>query len=199
MIPSKNKKVGLYFGTFNPIHVGHLIIANHLAEFTDLDEVWLVITPQNPFKKNSNLLANHHRYQMVFRATEKYDSIKVSKIEFDLPKPNYTTKTLMLLEEKYSNIKFNLIIGEDNLVSFNKWKNYNFILEQYELYICPRINKKPVPEEFTNHPGINWTNTPIIEISSTYIRDSIKKGKNYKPLLPIEVWQYIDEMNFYKK
>ncbi|MDR9401280.1 MAG: nicotinate (nicotinamide) nucleotide adenylyltransferase [Psychroflexus sp.] len=199
MIPSKNKKVGLYFGTFNPIHVGHLIIANHLAEFTDLDEVWLVITPQNPFKKNSNLLANHHRYQMVFRATEKYDSIKVSKVEFDLPKPNYTTKTLMILEEKYSNIKFNLIIGEDNLVSFNKWKNYNFILEQYELYICPRINKKPVPEEFTNHPGINWTGTPIIEISSTYIRDSIKKGKNYKPLLPLEVWQYIDEMNFYKK
>ena len=196
---SKKKNVGLYFGTFNPIHIGHLIIANHLAEFTDLDEVWLVITPHNPFKKSSNLLADHHRHQMVEMALESYGNIKPSKVEFDLPRPNYTSKTLMKLEEDHKEYSFNLIIGEDNLINLKKWKNYDFILRNYGLYVCPRVSKSDFPEEFKEHRSIHWTKTPIMEISSTYIRNCVKADKNYKPLLPQEVWKYIDEMNFYKK
>ena len=181
---TKTKNVGLYFGTFNPIHIGHLIIANHLVEFTNLDEVWLVITPQNPFKKNKKLLADYHRYQMVDIALENYDHLKSSKVEFDLPKPNYTSKTLIKLEEDFENYSFNLIIGEDNLINFKKWKNYEFILNNYDLYVCPRINQNTIPEEFKNHKNIHWTKTPIMDISSTYIRKCVKNEKNFKPLLP---------------
>ena len=194
----KKKNVGLYFGTFNPVHIGHLIIANHLVEFTNLDEVWLVISPQNPFKKNKKLLADYHRYQMLNIALEKYDHLRSSKVEFNLPKPNYTSKTLIKLEEDYSYLTFNLIIGEDNLINFKKWKNYDFILNNYNLYVCPRINDDTIPTEFENHKNIIWTKTPIMEISSTYVRNCVKNGKNYKPLLPPKVWDFIDEMNFYK-
>jgi len=192
------KKVGLYFGTFNPIHIGHLIIANHLVEFTNLDEVWLVITPQNPFKKNKKLLADYHRNQMVNIALENYDHLRSSKVEFNLPKPNYTSKTLIKLEEDFENYTFNLIIGQDNLINFNKWKNYEFILNNYNLYVCPRINNNNIPTEFKHHKNIHWTDTPIMEISSTYIRYCVKNKKNFKPLLPTKVFDFIDEMNFYK-
>ena len=195
---TERKEVGLYFGTFNPIHIGHLIIANHLAEFTELDEVWLVITPQNPFKKNKRLLADYHRYQMVDIALEKYDRLKSSKVEFDLPKPNYTSKTLIKLEEDYEDYSFSLIIGEDNLMSLNKWKNYDFILNNYNLYVCPRVNDDTIPTEFKEHRNIHWTNTPIMEISSTYIRNCVRDNKNFKPLLPSKIWDFIDKMNFYK-
>ena len=194
----KTKNVGLYFGTFNPIHIGHLIIANHLVEFTNLDEVWLVITPQNPFKKNKKLLADYHRYQMVDMALEKYDHLKPSKVEFNLPKPNYTSKTLIKLEEDYKDCAFNLIIGEDNLINFKKWKNYDFILNNYSLYVCPRINQNTIPPEFDYHKNIHWTKTPIMDISSTYIRECVRREKNFKPLLPSKVWDFVDEMNFYK-
>ena len=195
---NKNKNIGLYFGTFNPIHIGHLIIANHLAEFTELDEVWLVITPQNPFKKNKRLLPDYHRYQMVDIALEEYKNIKPSKAEFDMPRPNYTSKTLLQLEESYTDVDFNLIIGEDNLASFNKWKNFEHILKNYKLYVCPRISSKEISEEFRHHENITWTETPIINISSTYIRKCVSENKNFKPLLHYGVWKYIDEMNFYK-
>ncbi|GMN06561.1 nicotinate (nicotinamide) nucleotide adenylyltransferase [Croceitalea sp. MTPC5] len=193
------KKVGLYFGTFNPIHIGHLAIANHMVEFSDLDEVWFVITPQSPFKQKKSLLDNHHRYQMVLEATTDCPKLKPSKIEFDLPQPNYTINTLIHLEEKYpEGYNFSLIMGEDNLKGFHKWKNYEVILENYALYIYPRISTGTVSHQFEGHPKINKVDAPIMEISSTFIRKQHAKGKNIKPLLPFRVWKYLDEMNFYR-
>lgn len=193
------KKVGLYFGTFNPIHVGHLIIANHLVEFSDLDEVWFVITPQSPFKVKKSLLDNHHRYQMVFEAIQDYPKIKASKIEFDLPQPNYTINTLVHLGERYGRqYEFCLLMGEDNLKSFHKWKNYEAILENHEIYVYPRISDGKVEHRFKDHPKIHRVEAPIMEISSTFIRKQHQAGKNVRPLLPEAVWKYLDEMNFYR-
>lgn len=193
------KKIGLYFGTFNPIHIGHLVIANHMVEFSDLDEVWFVVTPQSPFKLKKTLLDNHHRYQMVFEATKDYDKLKPSKIEFDLPQPNYTINTLVHLKEKYpEGYSFSLIMGEDNLKGFHKWKNYDVILDDYQLYVYPRVSDNEVEPEFLKHAKIHRVKAPIMEISSTFIRAQHKKGKNIKPLLPQEVWKYMDEMNFYR-
>jgi len=192
------KKIGLYFGTFNPIHIGHLIIANHMVEFSDLDEIWMVVTPHNPFKKKSTLLDNHHRLEMVFKATEEYPNIHPSDIEFKLEQPNYTVNTLIHLEEKYSNKQFSLIMGADNLKSLHKWKNYEAILENYQIYVYPRISEGEVPKQFENHPKITRVNAPIMEISSTFIRKAISSKKNIKPLLPTAVWEYLDLMNFYK-
>lgn len=191
-------KIGLFFGTFNPIHVGHLIIANHMAEFSDLDEVWLVVTPHNPLKKKKSLLDNHHRYELVYRACEDYPKLKPSNIEFNLPQPNYTVKTLAHLQEKYPDKQFCPIMGEDNLNSLHKWKNYEVILENHEVYVYPRISSEEMDVQFKDHPKIHRVDAPIIEISATFIRKSIKKGRNIRPLLPEKVWEYIDLMNFYK-
>ncbi len=192
------KKIGLYFGTFNPIHVGHLTIANYMAEYSDLDQVWFLVTPHSPFKKKSSLLDNNHRYQMVDRATEEYPKLKPSNIEFKLPQPNYTINTLVHLEEKYPDHQFCLIMGEDNLKSFHKWKNYELILESHELYVYPRLSEGKVESRFDNHPKIHKVDAPIMELSSTFIRKAIKEKKNIRPMLPEHVWQYLDEMNFYK-
>lgn len=193
------KNVGLYFGTFNPIHTGHLVIANHMVEFSDLDEVWFVITPLSPFKKKQSLLDNHHRYQMVFEAVEDYHKLKPSKIEFDLPQPNYTVDTLVHLTEKYgAKNHFSLIMGEDNLKSFHKWKNFDVILEHHNIYVYPRISEGRTENRFEGHPKIHKVEAPVMEISSTFIRKNHKLGKNIRPLLPEKVWKYIDEMNFYR-
>ncbi len=192
-------KVGLYFGTFNPIHVGHLIIANHIVENSDLDQLWMVVTPHNPLKKKSGLLADYHRLQMVHLATEDYDKIIPSDIEFKLPQPNYTVNTLAHLQEKFPQHEFSLIMGEDNLKSLKKWKNFELILNDYHLYVYPRISTDEVPEEFLNHPNIHKVNAPIIELSSTFIRNSIKDQKNIKPMLDAKVWEYINHNLFYKK
>ncbi len=193
-----NRKVGLFFGTFNPIHVGHLIIANHFAEFTDLDEVWMVVTPHNPHKKKKTLLEDHHRFEMVYRACENYERLKPSNIEFNLPQPNYTVKTLVHLQEKYPSNTFCLIMGEDNLKSFHKWKNYEAILDHHEIYVYPRIAEGAIETGFEDHTKIKRVAAPIIEISSTFIRRSVKEGKNVRPLLDNKVWEYIDQMNFYR-
>ncbi len=195
-------KIGLYFGTFNPIHVGHLIIANHMAEHADLDQVWMVVTPHNPLKKKSTLLADHHRLEMVFLATEDFPKIKPSDIEFKLSQPNYTVNTLVHLEEKYPEHTFSLIMGEDNLKSFHKWKNYEAILAHHEIYVYPRLDATDDATEnilFTNHPKIHLIDAPVVEVSSTSIRENIKNGKNVLTLLPPKVWEYIDHNNFYKK
>jgi nicotinate-nucleotide adenylyltransferase len=192
-------KVGLFFGTFNPIHVGHLIIANHMVENSDLDEIWMVITPHNPFKKKKSLLDNYHRYELVFRATEEYKKIKPSNIEFKLPQPNYTVYTLAHILDTFPNKEFSLIMGEDNLRSFHKWKNYETILEHHEVYVYPRIGSGSIKHQFIGHPKIKKIDAPIVQISSTMIRNGIKNKKNIRPMLSHEVWQYIDEMNFYKK
>ncbi len=191
-------KIGLFFGTFNPIHVGHLTIANHLVEFTDLDQVWFVVTPHSPFKKKNSLLDDHQRLEMVYRAVKDYPKLRQSDIEFNLPQPNYTINTLTHLEEKYPEHSFALIMGEDNLKSFHKWKNYQVILELHDIYVYPRMSGGQMENEFEDHPKIHHVDAPIMELSSTFIRKSIKEGKNVRPMLPENVWEYLDEMNFYK-
>lgn len=192
------KKIGLYFGTFNPIHLGHIIIANYIVEFSDLDEVWLVVTPHNPFKKKSSLLENHHRLEMVYLACEEYSKLKPCDVEFRLPQPNYTVVTLAKLEEDNPSIEFSLIMGEDNLKSFHKWKNYEVILERHKIYVYPRISAAPADDKLREHPGIIRVEAPVIEISSTFIRNAVKEGKNITPMLHPKVWEYIDRMNFYR-
>ena len=192
-------KIGLYFGTFNPIHIGHLIIANHMAEYSDLDQIWMVVTPHNPLKKKNTLLDDSHRLQMVYLAAEDFPKIKPADIEFKLAQPNYTINTLAHLQEKYPKYEFSLIMGEDNLKSLHKWKNYEVILAHHEIYVYPRISSEEENLEFKNHPKIHMIDAPVVEISSTFIRENIKIGKNVKPLLPNKVWEYIDHNNFYKK
>ena len=191
-------KIGLFFGSFNPIHVGHMILANYMAEFTDLDEVWFVVTPQSPFKKKHTLLSDNHRFQTVLMATEDYIKLKPSKIEFGLPQPNYTIDTLTYLYDKHPGREFSLIMGEDNLKSFHKWKNQEVILENHDLYVYPRVIGTNTNLSYKKHPKIHFIDAPIIEISSTFIRNAISEGKEIRPLLPHKVWKYIDEMNFYK-
>lgn len=191
-------KIGLFFGSFNPIHIGHLIIANHLIEHSDLDKIWFVVTPHSPFKKKSTLLDNYQRLEMVYRATQDYDALSPSDIEFNLPQPNYTINTLVYLGEKHPSYEFSLIMGEDNLKSFHKWKNYELILENHDIYTYPRISEGTVETQFDGHKKIHHVQAPIMELSSTFIRKSIKDGKNVKPMLPQHVWEYLDEMNFYK-
>lgn len=191
-------KVGLFFGTFNPIHIGHLIIANYMAEFSDLEEVWFVVTPMSPFKKKSSMLDNTHRLAIANVAVEEYPKLKTSDIEFKLPQPNYTINTLIHIEEKYPEHQFCLIMGEDNLKGFHKWKNYETILKNYQLYVYPRISDGAVESEFLKHPQVHRVQAPIVQISSTFIRKSIKAKKDIRAMLPANVWNYIDEMNFYK-
>ena len=190
--------IGLYFGTFNPIHVGHLIIANHMVENSDLDEVWMVVTPHNPFKKKATLLDNYQRYEMVYLATEDYPKIKPSDIEFKLPQPSYTVNTLVNIKEKFPLHQFSLIMGEDNLQNLHKWKNYEEIVNNHSIYVYPRVfeNKK---ELGFSKETIHKIDAPIVEISSTLVRNFIKQGKNVKPLVPKKVSEYIEQMNFYKK
>ena len=169
-----------------------------MVEFSDLDEVWFVVTPHNPHKKKNTLLEDHHRLAMVRIAVDEYPKLQASNVEFDLPQPNYTVNTLAYLEEKYPKNNFCLIMGEDNLKSLHKWKNYEVILERYSIYVYPRISEGKVETQFENHENIKKVAAPIIELSSTFIRQGIKDGKNIRPMLSADVWKYLDEMNFYK-
>lgn len=192
-------KIGLYFGTFNPIHVGHMIIANHMAEHSDLEQIWMVVTPHNPHKQKNTLLDDYQRLHLVRLATENYPKIKPSDIEFKLPQPNYTVNTLAHLMEKYPQHEFSLIMGEDNLKSLHKWKNYEYILQHHDIYIYPRVSEQAENPTLKNHTRVHWIDAPIVEISSTFIRDGIKNKKNIRPLLPSTVWEYVDHNNFYRR
>lgn len=192
------KNIGLYFGSFNPIHIGHLILANYLAEHSNLDEIWLVVTPQNPFKDKKSLLDNASRLEMVALSLKEYDKLKPCDIEFHLPQPNYTIDTLIHLEEKYPQHSFSLIMGEDNLKSFHKWKNYQVILSRYLIYVYPRLSEGKVLDALQGHEHIVYIKTPIIELSATAIREDIAQGKDVRPMLPAQVWSYIDKWGFYK-
>lgn len=192
-------KIGLYFGTFNPIHVGHLIIANHMAEHSGLEQIWMVVTPHNPLKQKNTLLDDRQRLHMVRLATEDYPKIKPSDIEFQLPQPNYTVHTLAHLKDKFPQHGFSLIMGEDSLKSLHKWKNYDYLLENHDIYVYPRLSAEMGNGEFDNHPRIHKIDAPVIEISATFIRDNIKNKKNVRPLLPPSVWEEIDYNNYYRK
>ncbi len=194
------KKIGLYFGTFNPIHVGHLIIANHLANNSDLNEVWFVVSPHNPLKDKNTLLDDHHRLAMVQRAVEDNPKLKASSIEFDLPKPSYTVFTLQSLKEKFPKTEFSLIMGEDNLRTIHKWKNYEYILENFDIYVYPRVQSATETDvkDFSNSGRIHMCNAPVMNVSSTFIREAIKNRKDVRYLLTDPVFKYVDEMNFYK-
>lgn len=194
----KKNKVGLYFGTFNPIHIGHLAIANYLVENSDLKEIWMVVTPHNPHKKKSSLLDDYQRLHMVHLATDDYDKIKPSNIEFNLPQPNYTVNTLAHLKEKYPETDFTLIMGEDNLKSLPRWKNYNVLLDDFQIIVYPRISSGDVPVDLRDHPNITKIDAPIMEISSTMIRNGIAQGQDLRYFLHQEVNTYLEEMNFYK-
>ena len=199
-------KVGLYFGSFNPIHVGHLIIANYMAEYNDFDQIWLVVSPHNPHKKKTSLLADHHRLTLVKIAVEENEKLQASDIEFKLPQPSYTVTTLAYLKEKYPNNEFSLLMGEDNLRSFHKWFNYEEILSNHKLYVYPRVltsgevEKKPEALDVVkNHKNVILCDeVPVMKISSSFIRKSIKGGKDVKYLLSEPVFNYVDEMNFYR-
>lgn len=193
-------KIGLYFGTFNPIHVGHLIIASHMAEFTDLDQVWMVVTPHNPLKKKATLLDDYTRLELVRLATEDFPKLRPSDIEFKLPQPNYTVHTLAHLEEKFPEHTFSLIMGQDNIESLHKWKNYEVILERYNLLVYPRISSEtPQVDMLSKSDKIRLVDAPIVEISSTFIRNALRQKKDVQALLPDKVWRYLDHNNLYRK
>jgi nicotinate-nucleotide adenylyltransferase len=191
-------KVGLYFGSYNPIHIGHLIIANYMVEYTDIDQLWFVVSPQNPFKKKMNLLDNYQRLEMVNLAIEGDDRLRASNIEFNLPKPSYTVDTLAYLKEQHPNYHFSILMGSDNIENFHKWKNYKVILENYGIIVYPRPgfdkNKVQIHDNITIAED-----APLMEISSSFIRKAIKKGKDVRYFLPQKTWEYLEEMNFYKK
>jgi len=190
-------KIGLFFGSFNPVHNGHLVIASYMAEFTDLDQVWFVVTPHNPFKEKETLLADHHRFQLVKIAIGDFRKLKVSDIEFNLPKPSYTIHTVSYLYDKYPEHQFVLIMGADNLDSFHKWKNWEQLLEQVELYVYPR--KESSGGELLHHPKVQVIPAPMMELSATFIRNAIKSGKDVRYMVPEAVWQYMREMHFYER
>jgi nicotinate-nucleotide adenylyltransferase len=190
-------KVGLFFGSFNPIHVGHMVLANYMLEFTDLDRIWFVISPQNPLKNKSSLLHERYRLQMVQLATENNNKFKASDAEFKLSQPSYTVNTLAYLKEKHPKNQFVLIMGGDNLTTFHKWKNYEEILKYHEIYVYPRPGS---PEaELSKYTNVKIVNAPHMEISSTMIRNSIKEKKDIRYFLPEKVWEYIKEMHFYER
>ncbi len=189
--------IGLFFGSFNPIHVGHTVLANYMASFTNLEQVWFVVSPHNPLKEKASLLNQNQRLHMVNLAIEDNPLFKSSNIEFGLPQPSYTVNTLAHLHEKYPQHKFSLIMGEDNLQSFKKWKNYEEILKNHFIYVYPRPDCDS--GEFKSHPQVVFTEAPLMDISSTFIRKAIKDKKNVSCFMPKKAWEYCDEMNFYKK
>ncbi len=190
-------KTGLFFGSFNPIHIGHLIVGAYMREFSDLDQVWFVISPHNPLKEKKTLLDDHHRLMLVKTAIEDDPKLKASDIEFKMPQPSYTIDTLTYLSEKYPEREFVLIGGTDILKSFHKWKNYQTLLNNYLIYIYNRLGcEKGI---YANHPAIKFFEAPLMEISSSFIRNAIKEGKDVQYMLPPKVWEYICEMHFYEK
>jgi nicotinate-nucleotide adenylyltransferase len=189
-------KIGLYFGSFNPVHNGHLIIANHVINNTDLKQVWMVVSPQNPLKKSNSLLNEYDRLHLLQSALEGETKIKASSIEFNLPKPSYTIHTLTYLKEKYKQHQFSIIMGSDSYTNIKKWKNYELIILNYEIYIYERIG---YPIEKNDNAQINLLEAPIIQISSSTIRDNLKKGKSIRYLVPDIVNLQVKENKYYSK
>jgi nicotinate-nucleotide adenylyltransferase len=188
--------IGLYFGSFNPIHVGHLIIVNHVLNFTSLNKVWIVISPQNPFKTSSVLLNEYHRLHLVRLAVEDDNRIRASDVEFYLPKPSYTINTLTYLQEKYPEHTFSIIMGSDSYTNLSKWKNYELILKNYPIYVYTR----PGFEHIDKLNGqLIVLDAPLLQISATEIRMFLKEGKSIRYLVPEKVREEIEQYRYYKK
>jgi len=199
------QNIGLYFGSFNPIHLGHLIIGEHIVKSYPIDEVWFVVSPQNPFKKNQLLANENHRAKMVDLAISGNNILKLSTIEFGLPKPSYTIKTLDFIEKQYPNTNFKIIMGEDNIMNLHRWKSYEKILAKYPIYIYPRLSsskqfislhKEQFPEKIQNG-NFTIVDAPIIELSSTAIREAVKAKKSIKYLVRDNVLKYILDNDLY--
>ncbi|MFN2394145.1 MAG: nicotinate (nicotinamide) nucleotide adenylyltransferase [Bacteroidales bacterium] len=193
---SSKQKTGLLFGSFDPVHTGHLIIANYMLSMGGLDEIWFVVSPQNPFKQEKQITDQQVRKQMLELAVAGNSDFKVSDIEFSMPSPNYTHNTLKVLMEKFTGKEFVLIIGTDNLQAFDKWKNYESILEMAHIWVYPRVGYKG--ERFTTHPSVRMTDAPVIEISSTIIRRSFEQGRPFRYMLPERVFEYINKKGLYR-
>lgn len=196
-------KVGLYFGSFNPVHIGHMAIAGYMTEFAGLEQVWFVVSPHNPLKNKETLLADHHRLYMTQLAIGENDKLKASDIEFRLPAPSYTIDTLTYLKEKFPKHKFCLVMGEDNLYTLHKWKNAKELLKDHPVYVYPRPDTvkstSAVLKELILTADLHPVNAPLMDISGTFIRNGIRDGKDMSYYLAPEVWKYITEMHFYKK
>lgn len=190
-------KVGLFFGSFNPIHTGHLILAHTICQEAKLDKMWFVVSPQNPFKEKSSLLHEFDRYDLVQKAIEGNDQFDVTDIEFHMPKPSYTIDTVIRLVEKFPSYDFHLIMGEDNLASFHKWKNYEQLLEMTTILYYPRETKRAVQDHIINQQNVNLIDAAFMQISSTYIRDKIKQKTSIRYLVPKSVEKLINEKGFY--
>lgn len=190
-------KTGLYFGSFNPIHIGHLAIANYMLEFTDIQQLWFVVSPQNPLKEKKTLLQDYHRLELVMKAVDDDERFMVSDIEFRLPKPSYTINTIVYLEEKNPNREFVLIMGSDGLKNFHKWKNAEILEKKYHRLVYPRPGFPK--EEILNHQNSTLVNAPLMEISSSFIRKSIREGKDIKYFMPPKAYKYMKEMHFYEQ
>lgn len=188
---------GLYFGSFNPIHIGHMAIANFIIEFTNLQQLWFVVSPQNPLKEKKSLLKDYHRLEMVYLAVEEDDRFRASDIEFRLPTPSYTIDTLAYLEEKNPGREFSLVMGSDGLRTFHKWKHADLIMEKYHRFIYPRPGVEL--EEISRQPNATIVEAPLMEISSSFIRNAIRQGKDVRHLMPAKSYQYMREMHFYEK
>ncbi|MCU0472350.1 MAG: nicotinate (nicotinamide) nucleotide adenylyltransferase [Bacteroidales bacterium] len=196
-------KIGLYFGSFNPIHLGHLAIAGFMTEFSSLDQVWFVVSPHNPLKKKESLLADRQRLYMTRLAIGENERLKASDIEFTLPVPSFTIDTLAYLKDKYPQNEYCLVMGEDNLYTLHKWKNTEELIKNHMIYVYPRPYtprpESPLLDQILSNAHIHWVKAPLMDISGAFIRNGIKKGKNMSYFLAPPVWKYIGEMHFYEK
>lgn len=189
-------KIGLYFGSFNPIHHGHLIIASYILQHTDLQQVWFVVSPQNPLKPAASLLNEYHRLYLVQLAIEGVPNLKTSDIEFKLPKPSFTVDTLTYLQEKYPSNEFAVIMGSDSFQNLPKWKNHHWLLQHYPVYVYKRQGNEKIPE-YAGAKSIHVLNAPLLPISSTDIRKDIKEGRSIRYLVPESVRLEIERNNYY--
>ncbi len=187
--------IGLYFGSFNPIHTGHLIVANHIVENSDIDKIWFVVSPHNPLKDSHSLLNEYDRLHLVQLAIEDNAKFRASNVEFSLPKPSYTIDTLTYLSERFPLEQFSVIMGSDSFQNIQRWKNYEQLLAKYDLLVY----KRPGFEVADTHGArVQLLEAPLLEISSTFIRKQVKAGKSIRYLVPERVWQYIDENGYYR-